>query len=87
MTAHAFQVFINDHQQRDAVALIRSLRSDHSHFAIETRDPLTRAWERWTTEQADKVVRNGQTVRTAHWLETPVTGEPFSFSHTFTSPA
>ena len=86
MTGHAFQVFIDDDQLRHALATIRSLLNGRGRFAFETRNPLVRAWERWSPEHAVEVVHNGRTVRMAHQLETPVTGDLVSFTHTFTSP-
>ena len=86
MTGHAFQVFIDDDQLRHALATTRSLLNGNGRFAFETRNPLVRAWERWTPEHAVEVVHNGRTVRMAHQVESPITGDLVSFTHTFTSP-
>lgn len=86
MSGHAFQVFVDDVQLRDSLAAIHRVLSEHGRFAFETRNPLARAWERWTPENAAEIEFNGRTVRMAHDVETPVTGDLVSFSHTFTSP-
>ena len=87
MTGHAFQVFVDDDQLRDALAAIRSLLTEDGRFAFETRNPLARAWERWSPDHAVEVEYNGQTVRMARQVENPVTGDLVSFTHTFTSPS
>ena len=88
MSGHAFQVFVEDDQLRAALAAIRSALTDDGRFAFETRNPLVRAWERWTPDNAAEVVSAaGAVVRMAHEVETPVDGDIVSFTITFTSPS
>ena len=86
MTGHAFQVFIDDDQLRSALAAIRRALSLGGRFAFETRNPLARAWQHWTPEHAREIVHRGAPVRMETQVETPVTGDLVSFTHTFTSP-
>ncbi len=86
MTGHAFQVFIDDDQLRNSLSAIRRALTAGGRFAFETRNPLARAWERWTPEHAAEIVFRGQDVRMATNVETPVTGDLVTFTHTFTSP-
>ncbi len=87
MTGHAFQVFTEDDQLRQALGAIRTALTEAGRFAFETRNPLARAWERWTPEHASEVVHNGRSARIETRVETPVEGDLVSFTHTFTSPA
>ncbi|WP_455907111.1 hypothetical protein [Streptomyces niveus] len=50
MTGHAFQVLLGDEELRAALGAVRAALTDGGQFGFETRDPLTRAWESWTTE-------------------------------------
>jgi hypothetical protein len=87
MTGHAFQVFTEDDELRASMATIRSVLAEDGRFAFETRNPLVRAWESWTPDNAMEVVRaDGVAVRMAHQVETPVDGNTVSFTVTFTSP-
>jgi ubiquinone/menaquinone biosynthesis C-methylase UbiE len=87
MTGHAFQVFIEDDQLRASLAMIRSVLTEDGRFAFETRNPLVRAWEGWTPDNAVELVcAAGAVVRMAHEVETPVDGNIVSFTTTFTSP-
>lgn len=87
MTGHAFQVLTGDGELRAALAAIRSALTESGRFAFETRNPLARAWERWTPASAVEVTTPaGDTVRLAHQVETPVTGDLVQFTSTYTSP-
>ena len=87
MTGHAFQVFVEDDQLRESLTAIRSALTEEGRFVFETRNPLARGWESWTSENAVEVVHDGRTVRMANEVGTPVTGELVSFTTTFTSPS
>jgi ubiquinone/menaquinone biosynthesis C-methylase UbiE len=88
MSGHAFQVFIEADQLRASLAVIRSVLTEDGRFAFETRNPLVRAWEGWTPDNAVEVVcAAGAVVRMAHEVETPVDGNIVSFTITFTSPS
>lgn len=88
MASHAFQVFVEDDDLRASLAAIRSALIDGGRFAFETRNPLVRAWEQWTPDNAFEVVdAAGAVVRVEYEVETPVVGDVVRFSETFTSPA
>lgn len=88
MTGHAFQVFVEDEELRTALAAIRSALTDTGQFAFETRNPLVRAWERWTPDAPiDAVGPTGAPIRLTHQLHTPVRGDRVAFTSTVTSSA
>ncbi|MFF0447493.1 class I SAM-dependent methyltransferase [Streptomyces sp. NPDC004609] len=90
MSGHAFQVFLEDEELRDALAAIASALTDEGRFAFETRNPPARAWESWNTTEAydsEVISPSGEPVRTAIEVETPVTGDIVSFTYTYSSPA
>jgi SAM-dependent methyltransferase len=87
MTGHAFQVLVDDEELRTSLAAIRTALTGGGRFAFETRNPLTRPWERWTPDNAvDVTDETGAVVRVEHQLKTPVDGEVVRFSETFSSP-
>ncbi|MET4927335.1 SAM-dependent methyltransferase [Streptomyces sp. PSRA5] len=49
MTGRAFQVLLGDDEPRAALAAVRGAPTDGGRFGFETRVPLPRAWESWTT--------------------------------------
>jgi SAM-dependent methyltransferase len=88
MTGHAFQVLLEDREIRASLTTVRAALTEGGRFAFETRNPLDRAWERWTPDYAVQVVGpGGVELRMAHEVETPVEGDLVSFTTTFTSPA
>lgn len=85
MTGHAFQVLIEDHALRAALAAIRQVLTPSGRFAFETRNPSARAWERWTAERPFKFAdANGAMVQMVRQITRPYDGHTLSFSHTFT---
>jgi SAM-dependent methyltransferase len=88
MASHAFQVFVENDDLRASLAAIRSALIDGGRFAFETRNPMVRAWEQWTPDNAFEAVdAAGAMVRVGYEVETPVVGDVVRFSETFTSPA
>jgi len=70
MSGHAFQVLLGDDEVRASLAAIRRALADDGRFVFETRNPLVRAWESWTPEQATDVVDPaGRRVRVSHEVE------------------
>ena len=87
MTGHAFQEFVEDAAIRAALAAIRAALADDGRFAFETRNPLDRAWERWSAAYSgEATAEDGATVRCAYRVETPVVGDVVRSVSTFTSP-
>lgn len=88
MTGHAFQVFVDDDDVRASFARIRSALDAGGRFAFETRNPLCREWEAWTTDNAVEMTDSaGTTVRMAHEVDSPVDRDRVSFTTTYTSPS
>ncbi len=88
MTGHAFQEFVEDKEIRTALAAIRSALTEGGRFVFETRNPLVRAWEHWSTEYPAEVTdATGTVVRCESGVETPVVGGVVRGTSTFTSPA
>jgi ubiquinone/menaquinone biosynthesis C-methylase UbiE len=87
MTGHAFQVLLGDDELRVALAAMRSALADAGRLAFETRNPLVRAWEAWTPENAVEMTDgSGAVVRMAHKVDA-IDGEFVSFTTTYTSPS
>ena len=88
MTGHAFQVLLEDDELREALRTVRCALADDGRFVFETRNPLVRAWERWTPDHAVEATDPaGVVVRMADQVETPVVGDRVRFTTTFTSAA
>lgn len=88
MTGHAFQALVEDKDLRVALAAIAAALTETGRFAFETRNPLARAWERWTPENAIEVAAAGNaSVHIATEVVAPFDGETVSFTHTFSSPS
>jgi ubiquinone/menaquinone biosynthesis C-methylase UbiE len=87
MTGHGFQVLVEDDEIRAALAAIRAALKNDGRLAFETRNPLARAWETWTTDNAvEAAAPPGEPVRMAHQVEQPFDGRTVSFITTYTSP-
>lgn len=88
MTGHAFQVLVEDSEIRAALDTIQSALTDEGRFAFETRNPLVRAWESWTRDDAEQTLgENGEVIRMWGDVEQPVEGDVVRFTLTYTSPA
>jgi len=86
MTGHAFQVFVEDDDVGAVLASARAALTPGGRVAFETRNPLARAWEGWTPDNAVEVHdSSGQLVRLTHEV-VAIEGERVSFTSTFTSP-
>ncbi|MGA2133425.1 MAG: methyltransferase domain-containing protein [Bryobacteraceae bacterium] len=87
MTGHAFQALIEDEEIRKSLAASRRALRNRGRFAFETRNPLARAWDHWTPENAEVTGADGATVRITTRVDTPFDGRIVSFTHTFTGAA
>jgi SAM-dependent methyltransferase len=88
MSGHAFQVLVEDHDISASLAAIRSALTDTGRFAFETRNPLAREWERWTTKTPIELTdAEGVKVQTACQVVAPFDGRVIRFTYTFASPA
>ncbi len=86
MTGHPIQVIMEDTEIQASLAAIRSALTEHGRFVFETRNPLVRAWESWTPDNAVEIVdAAGAVVRKWHEIET-VDGDVVTYASTFTSP-
>lgn len=87
MTGHAFQVLLTDDELRSALTAIRSALTPAGRFVFETRNPLARAWERWTPANAVEVPDpSGALIRMEHNADPP-RGDLVSFTVTYTAPS
>src|SRR5438270_11806991 len=87
MTGHAFQELVANDEIRAALTTIRSALTHGGRVAFETRNPLVRGWERWSTEYTAEVTdASGVVVRRELQVETPVEGDVVRFTTRFTSP-
>ena len=85
MTGHAFQALLEDDQLRDTLAAVRQALKPNGRFAFETRNPLARAWERWTPEHGIEITdAAGRPVRIVTEVVETYDGRAVSFTHTFT---
>jgi SAM-dependent methyltransferase len=87
MTGHAFQVLLSDDAVNDFLAAAHLALRPTGRLAFETRNPLARAWERWTPDAVTEVVdQHGATVRVWHEVES-VDGECVTFTESYASSA
>ena len=88
MTGHAFQEWTEDAEIRAALAAIRSALTDDGRFAFETRNPLDRAWERWSAQYSNETTdADGNLVTCAYSIVPPGTDGIVRSINVFTSPA
>jgi SAM-dependent methyltransferase len=86
MMGHAFQELVTDEDVRASLAAISRALVDGGRFAFDTRNPLARAWEGWTPENAvDVVDPAGRRLRVWHEVEA-VTGDVVTFTETTGDP-
>ncbi|MER9972177.1 class I SAM-dependent methyltransferase [Mesorhizobium sp. M0060] len=84
MTGHAFQSMASDEEQRDFVVAVRRALVAGGRFAFELRNPLARAWECWTPENAVSVEGpGGSSVLITTELVSGFNGRTITFTHTF----
>lgn len=87
MTGHAFQELIDDEDVRASLGAIHRALADGGRFAFETRNPLVRAWEGWTSERAFEVADPaGRPVRIWNEVES-VTGDVVTLTETTSTPS
>jgi SAM-dependent methyltransferase len=86
MTGHAFQVLLTDDEVLATLSGARSALTGRGRFVFETRNPVARAWQRWTPDHVQETVdESGGVVRTWHEVDRPI-GEFVSFTSVFTGP-
>ncbi|WP_225809292.1 class I SAM-dependent methyltransferase [Streptomyces spinosus] len=67
MTGHAFQELVTDEEIRVCLRAARAALRDGGRFVFETRNPVARAWERWTPDRVHEVsAADGTAVRVWH---------------------
>ncbi|MGE6745116.1 methyltransferase domain-containing protein [Streptomyces niveus] len=86
MTGHAFQVLLGDDELRAALAAVRAALTDGGQFGFETRDPLARTWESWTTETPVEVAAGAAASMRMTRQVRSVDGEIVVFTSTFDIP-
>jgi SAM-dependent methyltransferase len=73
IASHAFQELVGDDELRGSLRAIRAALCDGGRFAFETRHPLARTWEGWTTSLEARN-SHGDVVRVTYELQ-DVTGD------------
>ncbi len=58
MTGHVFQVFLDEDQVLAVFSSVRRHLEDGGRLVFESRNPLARAWERWTPEQSFRSIEH-----------------------------
>jgi SAM-dependent methyltransferase len=87
MTGHAFQVLLTDADIKAFLSAAHDALRPAGRLAFETRNPLARAWERWTPDAVTEIVDgDGRTVRVWHEVES-VDGEFVTFTENYASEA
>lgn len=85
MTGHAFQAIVEDADLESFAAAVREALVPGGRFAFETRNPLARAWERWSSEYAATIDGpDGLLVTITTGVVAPFDGRTVAFTHTFT---
>lgn len=85
MTAHVFQVFLDDAQTLAALTNIRRHLGPGGRLVFESRNPLVREWESWTmAETRDTRQISGIGPVEVYYQVTKVEGELVTFDAVFT---
>lgn len=77
MTGHAFQVFLNEHDQRAVLATIAAHLAPGGRFVFDTRNPHVREWLEWVPEHSERLIAHPQAGQVKAWndmLHDPATG-------------
>jgi len=74
MIGHAFQVLVGDDELRASLTAIRRALTAGGRFALETRNPLARAWESWPENAMDVVDPSGRPFRISYEVESVIGG-------------
>lgn len=69
MTSHVFQFFLDDDTSISSLRNIRRHLNDGGRLAFESRNPLDRAWERWTRDLTLRTVTHPQLGSVTIWIE------------------
>jgi SAM-dependent methyltransferase len=85
MTGHAFQVFLEDDDVRTFLTAARRALAPGGRLAFETRNPLHRAWERWTPAHVTEICDDAGTPIHVWHDVLEVDGERVRFTETFAS--
>lgn len=87
MTGHAFQVLVDDDDLRASLTAISEALTGAGRLAFDTRNPLARAWERWTPANGvDFTDADGRAARFEADVER-VDGDIVRFTTTYISDA
>ncbi|MBD9371361.1 class I SAM-dependent methyltransferase [Rhizobium sp. ARZ01] len=67
MTGHAFQVFLNEADQRAVLATIAAHLAPGGRFIFDTRNPLVREWLEWVPQESGRVLEHARHGRVKAW--------------------
>jgi SAM-dependent methyltransferase len=83
MTGHAFQVLLGDDELRAFLAAARRALTVGGRLAFETRNPLARAWESWTSASVTELRdAGGNLVRVSGEVDS-IDGEYVTFTQSY----
>ena len=85
MTAHVFQVFLDDAQTLSALSNIHRHMAAGGKLVFESRNPLVREWESWTRDETRETRQiDGIGAVEVYYQVTKVEGEHVTFDAVFT---
>lgn len=58
LTGHAFQVFLNQDDQRAAISTIAAHLAPQGRFVFDTRNPLDDDWRTWTPDETRRTIEH-----------------------------
>ena len=58
LTGHAFQVFLTDHDQSEALATIAAHLAPEGRFIFDTRNPAAEAWRKWVPAESEERIEH-----------------------------
>ncbi len=69
MTGNVAQVFLNDHEWDEVLAVSHSVLGPGGRLVLEIRDPAKEAWREWTRERSHRLLRVSEGSSVETWVE------------------
>lgn len=67
MTGHAFQVFLNENDQRTTLTTIAAHLAPGGRFVFDSRNPLIREWLEWVPDESGRELDHARHGRVTAW--------------------
>ena len=77
LTGHAFQVFLTEEDQRQALATIAAHLAPEGRFIFDSRNPAAEAWREWVPEESEEQIEHPKLGAVKSWNDVahdPATG-------------